>query len=575
MSDSVERSPQKAWRVPHTYVIIFFVVLLGWILTLLVPVGLFDTHKVSYKDQNGKEKTKTVLIPESFRHVYKSFDLPALKAKLGALAADDAAIAAAGLDKAKIAALAALPDSGLTADALAAGGLDEPAINKLWGAGVYQQASAERRPPNVWGTDDFNGFGFLNYVFEGLCTGDKWGSAVGIVAFVLVIGGAFGIIMRTGSIDAGIYSFIRAVGKGEVVVVPLLFFLFSLGGAVFGMSEECIAFATVVVPLVIGLGYDSLVGVSVTFVASQVGNATSWMNPFGVAVAQGIAGVPVLSGASYRMVMWVLVTSVGAAATMWYGRRIKKNPLLSHVHESDEYFRQQAEQDKPTGGLKLGDWLVLATFVAGIAWIIWGVMAQGYYIPEIASQFFVMGLAAGVIGAVFKLKGMKINDIASSFGEGVAGIAGAAVVVGMAKGFLLVLGGTDAAKPTVLNTILHGTAGLLSGLPQMITAWFMYIFQTVFDFFVTSNSGQAALTMPILAPLSDLIGVSRQQAVLAYQMGSGFADAIVPTSASLMGVLAVARIGWGTWARWQIKMQGLFFALGTVAMVVAVMIGFN
>lgn len=201
-------------------------------------------------------------------------------------------------------------------------------------------------------------------------------------------------------------------------------------------------------------------------------------------------------------------------------------------------------------------------------------MAGVYYLLEIASQFFVMGLAAGVIGAVFKLGGMRINDIASSFGEGVAGIAGAAIVVGMAKGFILVLGGTDAGKPTVLNTILHATGGALSHLPQMLTAWLMHVFQTIFNFFVTSNSGQAALTMPILAPLSDIIGLTRQQAVLAYQMGSGFADAIVPTSASLMGVLAVARIGWGTWAKRQIKMQGLFFALGSIFMVVAVIIGF-
>jgi uncharacterized ion transporter superfamily protein YfcC len=148
-------------------------------------------------------------------------------------------------------------------------------------------------------------------------------------------------------------------------------------------------------------------------------------------------------------------------------------------------------------------------------------------------------------------------------------------VVGMAKGFLLVLGGTDAGKPAVLNTILNATGSALAGLPKALCAWFMYLFQTVFDFFVTSNSGQAALTMPILAPLSDIIGVTRQNAVLAYQMGSGFADAIVPTSASLMGVLAVARIGWGTWAKWQIKMQGFFFVVGSIFMIVAVAINFS
>ncbi len=577
MSDAVKKAPaQKAWRMPHTYVIIFFVVLVGWILTLLIPVGLFDTHKVSYKDANGKDKTKTVLIPESFRYAYKAFDLPVLKEKLTALAADDAALQAQGLDKAKVTALAALPDADLGVKALSDAGLGESLVNKLWGKAVYDRKSVDRRAPNVWGTDDYYGFGFLNYVFEGLVTGDKNGSAVGIVAFILVIGGAFGIIMKTGAIDAGIYAFIRKVGKAEVVVLPLLFVLFSLGGVVFGMSEECIAFATVVIPLTVALGYDSLVGVAVTFVASQAGNATSWMNPFGVAVAQGIAGVPVLSGAPFRMVMWVLVTLVGAAFVMWYGRRIKKNPLLSPTYETDAYFREHGANKEALGGkLGLGNSLVLLSFLAGIVWIIWGVMAEGYYIPEIASQFFVMGLVAGILGVAFKLGGMRVNDMASSFGEGVAGIAGAAIVVGMAKGFLLVLGGTDAGRPTVLNTILHATGGALSGLPQMVTAWFMYIFQTVFNFFVTSNSGQAALTMPILAPLADIIGLTRQQAVLAYQMGSGFADAIVPTSASLMGVLAVARIGWGTWAKWQIKMQGVFFVLGSIAMVIAVAIGYN
>ncbi|OHD24986.1 MAG: hypothetical protein A2Y38_23385 [Spirochaetes bacterium GWB1_59_5] len=576
MSD-VERKPslQKTMRMPHTYVIIFFVVLMGWILTMLVPVGLYDTHKVSYEDGNGKTKSKTVLIPESFRYAYTAFEMPALRGKLQALAANDADLLANGLDKAKVEGLLALSDADLSVSALADVGLAEPLVNTLWGKTVYNLKSADRKVPNVWGTDDYFGFGWLNYVFEGLVTGDKWGSAVGIVAFVLVIGGAFGIIMKTGAIDAGIFAFIRLVGKYEIVVLPLLFALFSLGGVVFGMSEECIAFATVVIPLTIALGYDSLVGVAITFVASQAGNATSWMNPFGVAVAQGIAGVPVLSGAPFRMVMWVITTIIGSAFVMWYGQRIKKDPTRSLTYASDAHFRELGAK-KANGDVKLGlgNALVLLSFLAGIVWIIWGVMAEGYYLPEIASQFFVMGLVAGIIGVAFKLSKMTVNDIAQSFGDGVSGIAGAAIVVGMAKGFLLVLGGTDAGKATVLNTILHATGGALAGLPQALTAWLMYVFQTIFNFFVTSNSGQAALTMPILAPLSDIVGLTRQIAVLAYQMGSGFADAIVPTSASLMGVLAVARVGWGTWARFQIKMQGMFFILGSIFMVVAVLIKF-
>lgn len=154
--------------------------------------------------------------------------------------------------------------------------------------------------------------------------------------------------------------------------------------------------------------------------------------------------------------------------------------------------------------------------------------SKGYYIPEIASQFFVMGLVAGIIAVLFKLDGMKVNDIASSFQSGAADLAGTAIVVGMAKGILLVLGGSDASVPSALNTILHGIGTALTGVPAVIGAWAMYIFQSLFNLVVTSNSGQAALTMPIMAPLADLVGVSRQVAVLAYQLGSGFMDALHP-----------------------------------------------
>jgi uncharacterized ion transporter superfamily protein YfcC len=219
--------------------------------------------------------------------------------------------------------------------------------------------------------------------------------------------------------------------------------------------------------------------------------------------------------------------------------------------------------------------LVLLTLLTGIIWIVWGVIEKAYYIPEIPSQFFVIGLVAGIIGVIFKFNDMTLNGIASSFSKGVSDLTGAAIVVGMAKGILIVLGGSNATNPTVLNTILHGVGESLKGLPAVVTAWVMYVFQTIFNFFVTSGSGQAALTMPILAPLSDIVGVTRQVSTLAYQLGAGFADAIVPTSASLMGVLGVAKIDWTKWAKWQIKMQGFFFLIGSIFIIVAVIIGFN
>lgn len=565
---------QRKFQTPHTYVIIFFVVMFAWMLTYAVPVGKFDTHDVTYTNAEGSEKTKTVLLPETFRLQYP-LDQQKLSAELNTLASDQAKLSENGIDPKALESLLAVNPAEWTDESLEEVGLTEPVLYKLFNDKVYDTTAPIKNGVGIWGTDDFYGFGALNYMFEGLVTGDKWGSAVGIVAFILVIGGAFGIIMRTGAVDAGIYAFINVVKGAQVIVIPALFILFSLGGAVFGMSEEAIPFAMIVVPFVVAMGYDSLTGVAITFVATQVGNATSWMNPFGVAVAQGIAGVPVLSGAPFRIVMWLILTGATVVYVTLYANRIKKDPKKSIVYESDQYFRDRLANDTESREFKLGHALVLLTVLAGVIWIVWGVTTEFYYIPEIASQFFVMGLVSGIIGVIFKLNNMRINDIASSFQGGAADLVGAAMVVGMAKGILLVLGGASATTPTVLNTILNGAGNMLDGLPSAVTAVFMYTFQTIFNFFVTSNSGQAALTMPILAPLADIVGISRQVAVLCYQLGSGFADAIVPTSASLMGVLGVARIDWTKWARWQIKMQGFFFVIGCVFIVTAIMIGFN
>ena len=573
-SERKTRTTSKQLQMPHTYLIIFGVVILCWILTFLIPLGKYDTHKVTYMNADGKEKSRTVLINESFRYQY-NLDMEKLGVKLDDLSKDEQKLKEISVDKAKLDEFLSTSKSDWSQAKLDEIGLTEPILYNLYKDTIYDTSKKIKSQANIWGTDDYNGFGILNYVFEGLVTGDKYGSAIGIVAFILVIGGAFGVLLRTGAIDSGIHAFIKVSRGYEFLTIPALFILFSLGGAIFGMSEETIPFAMIVIPFVVAMGYDSLVGVGVTFVASQVGNATSWMNPFGIAIAQGIAGVPVMSGAGFRIAMWVITTGLACAYLMIYARKIKKDPTKSIAYETDNYFRQNAQTADENHKFTIGDKLVLLSLLAGIVWIVWGVTKKGYYIPEIASQFFVIGLAAGVIGVAFKLNGMTLNDIASSFQRGAADLAGTAIVVGMAKGIILVLGGTDASTPTVLNSILHSIGNALEGLPKTICAVFMYGFQTIFDFFVTSGSGQAALTMPIMAPLSDVVGVTRQVSTLAYQLGAGFADAIVPTSASLMGVLGVARIDWGKYAKWQVKMQGFFFAIGCIFMIVAVMIGFN
>ncbi|UII56146.1 putative basic amino acid antiporter YfcC [Cytobacillus spongiae] len=499
------KEKNKVWKVPHTFVIVFFVVVLAALVTYLVPVGQFQTEEVTYT-QNGAESTKTVLIPDSFEMVK-----------------------------------------------------DEEGNPLREGTSLFEPGG---------------GAGFLNYVFEGLVSGDKWGSAVGVVAFILIIGGAFGIIMKTRAIEEGILSVIDRTKGREILIVPIMFFLFSLGGAVFGMGEEAIAFAMILVPLMVALGYDAITGVMITYVATQIGFATSWMNPFGVAIAQGVSGVPVLSGTPFRMGMWAVFTLIGIIYTWRYAASIKKDPLKSLSYESDHYFRNDMKIEKIKVKFTLGHGLVLLTIAAGIAWIVWGVVEHAYYIPEIASQFFTIGLVAGLIAVVFKLNNMKMDDIAEGFINGAKDLLPAALVVGMAKGIVIILGGDSPDAPSVLNTILYGAGQVVGDFPAAISAWFMYLFQSVFNFFVVSGSGQAALTMPLMAPLADIAGVSRQVAVLAFQLGDGLTNIFVPTSAALLGTLGAARLDWGTWAKFIFKFLLILVAVSSIFVIGAVLIGF-
>jgi uncharacterized ion transporter superfamily protein YfcC len=418
------------------------------------------------------------------------------------------------------------------------------------------------------------GIGLMNFPFEGLVSGSKWGSAVGVIMFMLVIGGAFGVVMRTGTIDNGILRLIDKTKGNESLFIPVIFLLFSLGGAVFGMGEEAVAFAIIIAPLMVRLGYDSITTVMVTYIATQIGFGTSWMNPFSVAIAQGIAGVPVLSGMTVRMGLWAFFTLTGIAFTMMYAAKVKANPEFSYCHRSDAHFRQQ-KLDDTQSRWGLGDTLVILTVIASTLWVVWGVVMHAWYIPEIASQFFTMGFIVAIIGAIFRLNNMTLNDAAAAFKDGASVMLPPAILVGCAKGVLLILGGGSTEEASVLNSILNSAGGLISGMPSVASAWVMYVFQSIFNFFVTSGSGQAALTMPLLAPLSDIAGVTRQVAVLAFQLGDGFTNVIVPTSAPLMATLGVCRIDWGDWAKFCWRFMLLLFILSSIVIVLAQLLGFS
>ena len=442
--------------------------------------------------------------------------------------------------------------------------------------GSFQYLLDENGNPMTVGVSLFTAFegtGFFNYMYNGIISS----SAIEIIAFLLTVGGAFGILLRTGAIESGIMSMIKKTNGKEKLLIPVLFVLFSLGGAVFGMGEEALPFLMILAPILVAMGYDSIVAVLITYCATQIGFGTSWMNPFSVGIAQGIAGLEVFSGANFRMPMWAIFTAVSCVLVMMYANKVKKDPTKSLAYPTDEYFRKHNEVALEDGKIQkfgTGHILVLLTLVATMVWVIWGVMVHGYYMAEIATQFFIMGVVAGIIGVVFKLNDMKVNDIASSFKTGAADLIGAALVVAMAQGIMQVLGGSDPTTPTVLNTVLFGISEAFAGLSGAAAAVLMYLFQSVFNFFVVSGSGQAALTMPIMAPLADLLGVTRQVSVLAFQLGDAFTNLIVPTSGCLIGSLAIAKLEWSTWVKFVWKFLLILMGMAIATVLLAVAIGF-
>ncbi len=405
--------------------------------------------------------------------------------------------------------------------------------------------------------------GLLNLPFEGLVAGDKFGTSVGIVAFLLVLGGSFGVLMRTGAIDRTLVGFVARYQRQVVILIPGLFVLFSLGGAIFGMGEETIPFVLLLVPVFARLGLNAITVVLVTYVATQIGFATSWMNPFSVIVAQGVAGLPPVSGASFRVAMWAVFTAIGAALTLYYALLQRRNAAV------------EAGDIAPMERPHWGDHGVMLVLLATMAWVIFGVTQRGYYLPELAAQFFAMGIAAGAIAWISQRGRLSANQLADAFKDGAAQMLPVVLVVALAKALLLLLGGTDPSQPSVLNTLLYHLAHSIEGVPAALAAWLMLLLQSGINFLVPSGSGQAALTMPIMAPLGDLLGVTRQVSVLAFQLGDGLTNLIVPTSAVLMGVLGAARIDWLTWARFFAVWMGGLLVLSSVFVVIAVWIGFS
>jgi len=527
-------------KIPHTFVIVFSIIVLAAILTWVIPGGEFERHKMKIG-----ENEREVITNNSFHYTENN--------------------------------------------------------------------------PQTWQV--------FSAIFDGFV--DK----SGIIVFIFLIGGAFWIMNDSRAIDVGIYAFLGFTKKLEHIkflkflgidniVITLIMLMFSAFGAIFGMSEETIAFIIIFVPLAITMGYDSIVGISMCFVAAGVGFAGAMLNPFTIGIAQGLSDLPLFSGIEYRFFCWIVINVVSIAWILRYAAKVKKNPKISVMYEDDEYWRKRGNAEKiedikyqtpfaawitfiilqivmvifsvynPETVLKIGNasitwpvvpvltgfflitslaalrksvhFFILNLLMFTILYLIVGVMGYNWYIMEIATLFFAMGIASGVA------MNNSANRITALFIEGAKDILSAAMVVGLAGGIIIVL-----QNGHIIDTLLYYISDSMGDMGKVASVQMMYVFQTMINIMIPSGSAKAALTMPIMSQFSDLIGVSRQATVMAYQFGDGFTNMITPTSGVLIGVLGVAKIPFDKWLKWVFPFMIILIILGSLLLIPTVTMELN
>ncbi len=384
-----------------------------------------------------------------------------------------------------------------------------------------------------------------------------------LICFLLMIGGSFAIFQETGAVEFAISRLTGAITRRphlEGLLIPSLMVVFSLGGSIFGMAEEVIPFVLVFIPLARRLGYDSIVGASIPFLGAAAGFAAAFFNPFTVGISQSIAGVPLYSGLGYRLVTWVIGTTVIIAYVMRYARRVKRDPEISPVRDIDREREEVAPWAGEAAAWDLRRLATLAVFLASMVLLVVGVLRWKWYIDQIGVLFFGMGIVLGFAG------GLGPSHVARTFVAGARDMVGVVFIVACARALLVI-----AQQAKILDTLLFAASNSVSVLPLAVIAQVMFLIQCVINFFIHSGTAQAALTMPIMAPLADLVGVTRQTAVYAYQICE-FINPILPTSAVTMGVLGAAGIPWERWARFFFPLMLILVVLSFLLLVPPVLL---
>ncbi len=380
-----------------------------------------------------------------------------------------------------------------------------------------------------------------------------------IIFLVFLVGGVIALLRESGAIDAALHGAVARLGKAPWILIGGTLAIFGLGSFTIGMGEEYVPLIPILVTMSLAMKLDSIVAMGMIWVPYGIGWACAGTNPFGVIIAQGIAGVPITSGLATRWVLLVLFLAVGFQHVYGYARKIQRDPSASLVADVDYSTGFDPPDDVRMTPQRV---LILLIFVAGIVWFVYGAKTAGWYITELNAIFLAIGILAAIISR------MAPNTASKTFIRGASEMTAAALLIGFARTIEVVL-----VNGQIIDTIIHAIASTLEGSGAYVAAVGMLAVQTVCNFFIPSGSGQAYVTMPIMSPLATITGVPQQVAVLAYQFGDGFTNMVVPTSALVMGTLALGKIPYTRWVRFVMPLMVKLFAMAIVVLILAVKFG--
>ena len=381
------------------------------------------------------------------------------------------------------------------------------------------------------------------------------------ITFMLIIGGAFEVITSTGALTALCKKLSKTFSKHKYAVIPVFLTLFSIFGFTMGMSSEVMIFVPIGITLALFLGLDKVTGTAMIALGAAVGFTAGILNPFNVGVAQDIAELPLFSGMAYRIVILVILLAATSAYIIIYAKKVAANPeksVIYGIQEDTEYTFEDVSDS-----ISKSQIAVLVIMAAGFGILIYGLSKKGWYFEEMSGLFIFMGIACG------RVSGYGPSRIAKEFGNGAKGIVVGCLIIGIARTVEVIL--SDAK---ILDTIVYGIVNIVNVMPGSIKAVGMFICQSLINCVIVSGTGQAAVTMPLMVPVSDLVGISRQTAVLAFQLGDGFSNSVLPMSSSLMGYLAVSKIPYSKWLKFMMPLFLIWTALGCLFMLGALIIGY-